>query len=408
MKTSVRLCLLASFSILASVPARAQSPGGNPYADPRMQEIRMQLLRAMGGAMPNQAAAAAPAAPLAAQTEAELAAKIMALPQRPEHLKIEDRKDGFTANGAGYIDPEGSIMNYAIDMVSGLVTYVADIGQNTFRIKVTRAGTDAEPLLIGTAMRLGSGWQVDSVTGKRIAGQTLTVVPGAGYLVTRDTAAFLYRAGQNTANIAIPAGFVAARFQRGDVTGTGFMLVERDSSEESQENKLFNSFKSLGSSLGINKKEDYAMLNIKTGEMIPLNISDSGKAVGNYSQCRRRNAFINECDRVEFRESLYDKTGRNLTHYYWRINWFNTPTAPILVAQENGLKEITLRDLKTGKKTIAFSRALGIAGYDSVQDDAGKVHISAQMGFSTEKIDDAVAFLNTVQEPVASISSPAQ
>lgn len=402
---------LLFLSVLTSGLAVAQTPGYPPYDDSRMQQMRAiqaRILDAMGGSMPTQGAAVAQPAPVAMQSETDLAAKIMALPKRPEHLAIEDRKDGFTANGMGYVDPEGHIRNYAIDVLSGLVTYLAEIEQNTYRIKVTRAGTDAEPIVIGTAMRNGMGWQVDSVTGKRIAGQTLTVLPGAGYIVTRDTAAFLYRAGQSTTNIAIPSGFVAARFQRGDVMGTNHLLVERDVSDASQEKKLFDSLKALGSSLGLNNKEDYALLNIKSGEIIPLNISESGKNVGNYSQCRRRNNFVNECANVEFRESLYDKMGRNLSHYYWRINWFSTPTAPILVAQENGLKEITIRDLKSGKKATAFSRALGIAGHDSVQDDTGKVRITAQMGFSSEKIEDAVAFLATAQEQIASAGSSTQ
>lgn len=403
----LNLCLV----FFASGLSIAQDSGPSSYDDPRMlqmQAMQARILGAMGGAMPAQGIAAGQPAPVAALSEADLNNKIMMLPNRPERLLIKDRKDGFTVNGMGYVDPEGRIRNYAIDVMSGLVTYLAEVEQNTYRIKVTRAGTDAEPIVIGSAMRNGMGWQVDSATGKRITGQTLTVLPGAGYLVTRDTAAILYRAGQSTTNIAIPNGFVAARFQRGDVMGTNHLLLERDVGDSSQEKNLFDSFKALGSTLGLNSKEDYALLNIKTGEMIALNVSESGKNVSNYSNCRRKNNFVNECANVDFRESLYDKLGRNLSHYYWRINWFNTPTAPILVAQENGLKEITIRDLKSGRKVTAFSRIMGIAGHDSVQDDTGKIHITAQMGFSTEKIEDAVAFLAAAQEPLANVEGAKQ
>ena len=395
-----KLCL--GLALLSIGSAFAQMPGASPYDDPRTEQMRAMQARMMGaftGAMQaQQGGAANQPSPLAAVSEAELNARLAALPKRPESLVIEDRKDGFTANGMGYVDPEGRIRNYAVDINSGLVTYMAEVAQNTYRIKVVRAGTDAEPVVVGSAVRSAMGWQVDSATGKRISGPILTVLPGAGYLVTRDTAAFIYRVGQGTQNLAIPNGFVAARFQRGDVMGTNHLLLERHVSESSQESKLFDSLRSLGSHLGMNNKEDYALLNLKSGEMIPINVSDSGKNVANYSNCRRKNNFVNECANVDFRESLYDKLGRNLAHYYWRINWFSTPTGPILIAQENGLKEVNIRDLKSGKKVTAFTRALGIAGHDSVQDDTGRVRITAQMGFSTEKIEDAVAFLNSAQQ----------
>ena len=328
-----------------------------------------------------------------------LLGKLSSFPKRPDNLLIDDRKDGFSVNGAGYVDPEGAIRNYAIDPVSGLATYLAETEPNTFQIKVIRVGTDAEPVQIGTAFRRDSGWQVVTVTGKKMSGEDLTIMQGAGFLVARSSAAFVYRPGKGIQNVSIPNDFLVARFQRGDVLGTNHLLLERYVSPQSRDNNIFDSLKALGNTLGINKKEDYALFNFAKSEVIPINISDSGKSVGSYSRCNRRNAVVNDCARVDFRESLYDNIGKNLSHYYWRINWFSTPpSGAILIAQENGLKDITIRDLISGKKTIAFNRTLGISGYDAIQSSNGKIGIIANMGLSREKIDDAVAFLAKSQE----------
>lgn len=380
----------------------------------RVKAASLGMMMGMPGAQPppasigvgGQGATVAVSSPSPSTAEDGLAALVSALPSRPEHLTIEDRKDGFNVNGRGYVDPEGRIRNYAINPVSGLATYLAETTSGTFLIKVMRAGSDAEPVLIGTAIRSGGGWQVDTVTGKRMTGQSLTVVAGAGILVTRDTAAFLYRPGKGMLNVAVPNGFLAARFQRGDILGTNHLLLERDVRTANGGKNIFETFKSLGGALHLNKTEDYALLNLTTGGITPINISESGKDVGNYSNCRKKNALVNTCGNVDFRESLYDNTGRNLSHYYWRINWFSTSANPILIAQENGLRDITIKDLKSGKKVTAFSRELGIAGYDATQNSDGKIRIAARMGFSTEKIDDAVAFLTSTPEQVSGSDSP--
>ncbi|NTV09412.1 MAG: hypothetical protein HGA47_01385 [Zoogloea sp.] len=357
----------------------------------RQQRERFKMIGLLPMGQP-EAAAPVNTSPAPVQTEDGLRAAVAALPTRPEPFVIEDRKDGFIINGRGFVDPEGQIRNYAISPVSGLVTYLADTGNGSFLIKTARAGTSSEPVTIARATRSNSGWQVDTSTGKRIAGQSLTMLSG-GFLVGRDTAAFVYAPGQGVRSIAVPNGFVVANFQRGDVQSTGYLLIERDVATAQRENGLFESVKALGAAIGVNAAEDYALLNISSGETTKINIAEGGKRVGNYSNCRRRNAIVNECANVDFRETLYDSIGRNLAHYYWRINWFGTPGGPVLVAQENGLKDITVTNLKTGKKALAFTRALGIAGHDATQDSSGKISIQAKMGFSTERIDDASSFL---------------
>lgn len=150
----------------------------------------------------------------------------------------------------------------------------------------------------------------------------------------------------------------------------------------------------LGNALGVVRKEDYALYSMSTGKMHPLDIAADGKSTSISSQCKRRNAVLNLCDRVDFVDSLYDAQGMpNFSHYFWRVSWYRTPQGPIAIAQESGLKDIMVTDLSSGKKVTAFNRALGIAGFTSRQDTEGRVSITAQMGFGKEALDDAAALL---------------
>jgi hypothetical protein len=85
-----------------------------------------------------------------------------------------------------------------------------------------------------------------------------------------------------------------------------------------------------------------------------------------------------------------------MNHYFWRINWFNTPTRPVLVSQEGGLGSITATDLSSGKKVMVFERALGIGGFEIQQNTDGTIDITAQMGLSPESKKDIGALLDTL------------
>jgi hypothetical protein len=167
--------------------------------------------------------------------------------------------------------------------------------------------------------------------------------------------------------------------------------------------QLLNSFKSLGSSLGINRKDDYALMNIDTGKLTPINISMEGKQVQLMSECRKRNNLINDCARMDSFESVYKPDGsRNMSHYFWRISWLNTPSRTLLVSQEGGLGTITATELNSGKKVVLFERALGIANFEVQQNRDGTVDISAQMGFSQETRKDIAMLMDSLPAVEAS------
>lgn len=353
--------------------------------------LALQAMRGQGG--PATVAAPIPAAqPMATQSESDIAARIAALPPRPAQLLIEDRNDGFNANGRGFIDPEGKIGNYAIDQVTGLVTYLVESTGGVYLVKVSRAGTGAAGIVVARAQQQGDNWDITLASGSRLVGNRLTLLQGAGFLVGRDTSAFVYRPGRTVQSTAVPKGYLVATFQRGDVLGTQYLLIE----QAGQKGNLLGTFKALGATLGVNKNEQYALLNLNTGQTVPIDVSEAGKNVSTMSNCRAKSRLVNVCDNIQFRESLYDNDGRpNSNHYYWRVNWFSTPAGPVLLFLDNSLRNLVVQNLDTGKKAVAFTRPLGIAGFSAVQQDAGNVRVTAKLGFDTQTVDDVSAVLAT-------------
>jgi hypothetical protein len=332
-------------------------------------------------------------------SESQLAAQFAALPAKACDLQVRQRREGFTVNGQPVVDAEGPITMYAFDVVSGDVTFAVQAPRN-LEIKFMRAGAAVPPRLIAIATRSGAGWSVQTVSGLSLSGSTLSMLP-RGLLVARPGAAFRYDPGQGVKNIAVPEGFVLASIQRGNIGGTGYVLLERDTPPVDPQGGLFASVKAIGGSvkaiganLGVNSKADYALYNAETGQTFPLNIDSDGKEVTTLSDCYRRSGIVNRCNSAETFESLYDELGRrNIHHYYWRAQWLNTPHGPIAITLEGGNRDAYITDLVTGKKVVAFHRALGIADMEVTQNPDGTVSIDAQLAFQHQSVPDAVAFL---------------
>ena len=354
---------------------------------------------------PAQAAPSAPAAPGSPgnSAEADLGARYAAFPPKSGELQIEDRADGFLINGQPFLDPEGTLTDYAVDVLSGNIGYVLNSPGGQV-VKVTRAGTGTSitPLKIATARESNSQWQVSTTTGKNLVGERFSVTPN-GFLVSRATAAFLYQTGQELATHVVPNGYVLATYERGDVDSTGHVLLEKDPSATTgtgqKSGGLFKSFKDLANPFA--QKHDFALLHLQSGRQFPLDIPSNAKKVSTYSDCQRQNDFVNKCATVTRAENLYQPDGRrNEGHYYWRIQWFNTPKGPLLIALENDLAELNVIDLASGRKAHAFIRAMGISGFEAKQDSAGVVKLTYGVVFRKQEIPDVAAFLASAQ-PIA-------
>jgi hypothetical protein len=370
----------------------------------------MQAMRGPEGAqlMPQSDPPAAAAAG-GLVSEEQIAAQIARFPPKTGGVAIRQRREGFTVNDQPVVDPEGRISMYGFDVISGDITFAVDTPRGTI-VKYMRAGVSMPSVRIATAIRGDAGWSVQTAGGQAISGPTLSMMP-KGILVSRAGAAFRYDPGQGVKSIAVPDGYVLAPIQRGNIGATGFMLLEKEDATGGGGStaQMLNSFKALGNQLGLNAKADFALFNGDTGKIIPLNIDADGQTITALSDCYQRsaNSMVSRCYSAQSFESLYSMNGnRNIQHYYWRAQWLNTPQGAIAVTMEDANKQIFITDLATGKKVVAFHRALGIADMEVNQDPNGTVSIKAQLAFSHESVDDAVGFLANASSSTIAAAKP--
>ena len=329
-------------------------------------------------------------------TEEQLAKKIASWQKTSEPLTIKGRRDGFDVNGRPVLDPEGVIFSYAFDVTTGAITYAARAPRG-IKIKTISGNPNAQPIVLASGYQGNSGWELQTATGKQVSGFTLSVLSD-GFLVGRGSSAFRYQAGKGVQSIAVPDGYSITPLQRGNVGATGFVLLEKDGATGGANpiSGLFSSAKAIGSILGVNKKEDYFLMDVASGKLYPLNISADGKQVTLMSHCKRVNWAFNECQKAQSFESVYGTDGmKNNSHYYWLVNWTGSPTGPVAFTLEDGLARLYITDLTTGKKALAFDRSLGIADWNIDQSGDGKVAVKAKLAFEWKEIPDAVGYLQS-------------
>jgi hypothetical protein len=389
--------LLSTTLLLSGCMAAYSQPSAEQMA--AQQEMMKKIYGAQGNPFLAQQKASAPIPPpqIATITEAELLKQINAFPTLNKRLTFTKKRDGLDINGKKLLDPEGAIKFYGFDPQSGDVTYMVSNGDDSYTYKYVRATTGHEPVKIGDAKFNGS-WQVTLVTGKKIGGDKLIPL-GRGFAITRDDGSgFVWSPDKSMQSFNAPEGFQIADFQNGDISGTKFILCERMIEGEAESNssfgKLFNATKNLGSTLGINNKEDYVLLNVETGAVVSINISIDRKNVAVLSNCKPSGKFVNKCGNIQFYDSLYDVDGNpNRGHYYWSINWYNAATGPMLIFTDNNGRDLYAQNLSNNKKAVILSRMLGINWFTSTQKSDGKVSIDAKMGFSNEVVDDVESAL---------------
>jgi hypothetical protein len=331
-----------------------------------------------------------------ALTEEQIAKEVGSWPTMAEQMSIRGRRDGFDLNGRPILDSEGSMFGYAFDVTTGSITYAVRTSRG-LTIKAIGSSPNAQPLVIATGVNGRSGWEFQTATGKQISGATVSILSN-GFLVSRGGSAFRYQTGKGIQSITVPDGYSITPLQRGNVGATGYILLEKDGAIASDDPVagLFSSVKAIGSIIGVNKKEDYVLMNTATGKLYTINIAANGQQVTLMSRCRQVNWFVSECQQAQTFQSAYGTDGmKNNSHYYWLVNWVGTPTGPVAFTLEDGLGKLFITDLSTGKKVLGFDRSFGIADWNIEQGGDGKVAVKAKLAFDWKEIPDAVGFLQT-------------
>lgn len=339
--------------------------------------------------------APAAAAPVETLTEEALAGKLNAFSGTSIAVDIRRARDGLKFGNQVFLDPEGEVINFASNSLTGDVTYFIKLAGGDLAVKYTRAGFNAEPVTLARARQQNGIWSLQTSTGKSLTGERL-IPASRGFMVTRDASAFHYAPGQGVKNVSAIDGYHIAQFQNGDVASTGFILLEKDENEDTHDlNQLVDLASSLKKTVGLQAHDDYVLMNMATGTTVAFDKGSYAKnvAVGG-TNCKMQSETLRvaKCDTVDFRESLYEPNGsRNSEHYFWSLFWFNTPEGAFAVAKESGTRKVTITELSTGNKAVLFERTLGIADFEAHQTPDGKIQVEAQVGFSREAVNDAVA-----------------
>lgn len=395
----VACTLLGACIGLSSVPLAAQTMNAD--------QVRQLLLQQMGTLAP----AAQPAPALAQRntaapvSEAAVGQQLTAWPQAQGPFVVNRFRDGFSINGERVLDPEGEIVQYAVDSQTGDAAYLMKAQPDQYLIKLMRHRGPA-PLTIGGATRRAGQWTVETISGVRAAGNRLNLTP-RGFIVARDNALFRYQAGSGQKAYGLPETHVLAAHQNGNVSGTGWLLLEKR--VETKENEggilaqgslgaLFGSIKKIGSIVGVNASDsDYALFNLDTNKLLPLTISLTDNNANFMSQCRARNYWVAECDRMDTVASLYGQDGYpNRLHYFWRVSWFNTQRGPVAVVMDHGSR-IDAIELNTERRVNVFERALGIGQWSTSQQPDGRIQVKAQVGLDAGVQEDVVSLFDSAQ-----------
>lgn len=300
--------------------------------------------------------------------------------------RFERKGDGFLANGQVFVDIDGKVKQFGADPMTGRVTYFVDIGNGDLLVKHHNINSDLDPILIGRIALRGDRADFRAVSGETAGGASVVPVSD-GLIVTRRESIARYSIGKGAKAFAIPEGFTVAPMQNGDVSGTGYVLIERIPQNDA-------SFKEIGKTVGhlFGKRDDtqdYALLHIETGKTVALFLSGDGKSVGQGTGCARQNNFINKCSGWRSWESIWEADGRpNYSHYFWSLTWVQTKFGPLAVAKENNTREVNVIVLDSGERFNAFTRKLGILWFVVELKEDGGVSLEAQLAFKRHQIGD--------------------
>ena len=356
--------------------AKQQGMKITPEQAERLAERQRQITGQLGalGLMQPGAAVAPSAAAASANdmSEGRLGAIVQAARRTGTGVRLDGTDDQkLVIDGRRYVDPEGELANVAADADRNVVTYL--VGRGDSRTVKFAVLTDmASTMPVGRITQTRDGFGFEGRTGVRIAGDKfITLADGIG--MWRDDALFLYRYGNPVASHALPEGFYPAGLQRGDVGGTGVIMLRRDQRGESGNAGAMRAAKSLLAMVGAGRKSsDVALFDTRSGKMTPLPIENFGQD-----------------------EPLLDNIGQpSKSHYFWRANWMTLGQRRFAMHRAKGMQRLLVTDLDSGKSAEAFNRGLGITSWSFTPDGRGSGRLVANWMLKDHAIDDLVGWFD--------------
>lgn len=285
--------------------------------------------------------AEAPAAGAPGNPAEELLAAVSARHAQGAPTDFEWRPDGFVADGKPVVDPEGRIVQWDGDGLSGDVTYLVRVAPGQFDVRFTNTHATLPPITVGTLYVDPAGQHFTSVDGQTVSGHIL-IPTSKGIVMARDTAIFDYEFGKPVVSQALPPQYMVASFQRGPVGTTNYVLLKRYISQAERHDPI-EGVKGLFKIVrGKVTSNDFALFNIKTGHAVYLAIDEPGTG-----------------------GSIWNRDGRaNYQHYFWQIDWMPNPKGATAVVLENQFRDLNAIRLDSDERINVRHRAMGIERFN--------------------------------------------
>jgi len=245
-----------------------------------------------------------------------------------------------------YIDPLSPIVAASSFSATGWVTYlVQGDKENDFIVKRADFIKGGKPEILGSLVGMRGEWRFSARNGETYAAYDYHLT-SKGILLLRSSSVVTYLPAQNPKAQMLPEGWSFAWTQKGDIEESRTIVVQ---------------------------KPDNRTLLEPTKYLIGFFDIDKGRVV----------------DTIKM-NLLYKSEAANFSNKFYL---FNTAKGPLTIAIEDSFKHVTVRNIKTGDKRVAFERDAGIAYLQAVQANTGRIAIKAAVGFSDEVMYDAEDFL---------------
>ncbi|MCW0201533.1 MAG: hypothetical protein OJI74_06660 [Rhodanobacter thiooxydans] len=357
----------------------------DPNAMPAQRAATAMGALRQGGVVPSTSSSPSVAAPVtgpaaasaaSGMTSEQLLAAIAARHAQGMPTVFQQRPDGFIADGKPVIDPLGRVVVFGGDSGTGDVSYFVQTGPNQMLVRFANVHSSLPPVTVGTLTVNAAAQEFTSVDGKQVGGDT--VIPaGRVVVVARDSAVFSYTYGKEVTTEPLPPHYVLSPYQRGDVAGTGYVLLRRVIDQAEKQNLVKNVGDLFKIVRGKEYGNDYALFSVHTGHVVQLAMNEDDEGGGVFSSDGRA----------------------NFLHPYWRVTWMPTVDGSTAVVLEDGVKSVDVIRLDTDQRATVFHRAMGVESFNVVPLPNGSIKVTGAWGFHGHEVPEVRALFTNTQAP---------
>ena len=245
-----------------------------------------------------------------------------------------------------YIDPLSPIVEASGFSATGWVTYlVKGDGSNDYIVKRANFVKNSDPEVLGHLEGYRREWRFSPVGKPTIAAYSYHLT-SKGLVLSRTPSAFTYFPSNNPRATLLPEDWQLAWRQKGDIENSRLLIVKK---------------------------------------LTPKGFEPGRHQIGFF-----------DLDTNRMLSTIFEMTfipGSEEAQFGNRFYLYDTPRGPITITLEDGIKQVVVRNVKTGQMRVAFQRDAGIARIKAEQTNTGRIAVEAAVGFSDEKIFDAEDFL---------------